>query len=66
MSKNTTEAVTRLALSPAEAAEALGLSRARLYQLLADGTIPSGVLGRRRLIRPEALTALLDRLEGGT
>lgn len=55
--------VNRLAYSPAEAAHALGISRARLYQLLDDGTIPSIHLGRRRLIRHEALVELLDRLE---
>ena len=55
--------VERLAYSPAEAAEVLGISRARLYLLLEDGTIPSVKLGRRRLIRREALVGLLDRLE---
>lgn len=53
----------RLAYSPAEAARALGISRARLYQLIDDGTIPSIKLGRRRLIRAEALRDLLERLE---
>lgn len=55
--------VERLAYSPAEAAQALGISRARLYQLLDDGTIPSVKLGRRRLIRRQALADLLDDLE---
>jgi len=58
-----THAPDRLAYSPAEAAQALGISRARLYQLLDDGTIPSVKLGRRRLIRRDALVELLDRLE---
>lgn len=58
-----THAPDRLAYSPAEAAQALGISRARLYQLIEDGSIPSLKLGRRRLIRAEALVALLDRLE---
>lgn len=53
----------RLAYSPAEAAAELGISRAKLYQLLDDGTIPSLKLGRRRLIRHEALVALLAELE---
>ncbi len=52
-----------LAYSPAEAAELLGISRAKLYQLLDDGTVPSLKLGRRRLIRAEALSATLERLE---
>lgn len=53
----------RLAYGPREAAEMLGISRARLYELLEDGTVQSVKLGRRRLIRHEALVALLDRLE---
>jgi excisionase family DNA binding protein len=57
------ERVDRLAYSPAEAAQALGISRARLYQLLDDGTLPSVKLGRRRLIRLAAIEALLDGLE---
>lgn len=57
------ERVEPLAYSPAEAANALGVSRARLYQLLDDGTIPSVKLGRRRLIRRQALVDLLERLE---
>lgn len=56
-------AVERLAYSPNEAAAVLGISRARLYQLLDDGTIPSVKLGRRRLIRRDALVSLLEQLE---
>jgi len=59
------DVVDRLAYSPLEAAQMLGLSRARLYQLLDDGSLPSLKLGRRRLIRREALVELLDRLEEG-
>jgi excisionase family DNA binding protein len=55
--------VTRLAYSPAEAAQALGISRAKLYLLLDDGTIPSVKLGRRRLIRVADLEAVLG--DGG-
>lgn len=53
----------RLAYSPAEAAQLLGLSRARLYELLTDGSIPSLKIGRSRRIRREALVAYLDQLE---
>ena len=49
--------VDRLTYSPAEAASVIGISRARLYQLMDDGTIPSLKLGRRRLIRREARLA---------
>jgi excisionase family DNA binding protein len=55
----------RLAYSPAEAAEKIGISRAKLYELLEKGTLPSLKLDRRRLIRHEALVGLLDGLEGG-
>ena len=57
--------IDRLAYSPAEAAEVLGISRPGIYNYLRDGTLPSLKLGRRRLIRHEALVALLDRLEEG-
>lgn len=53
----------RLALTVAEAAAAVGLSRAGFYRLVADGTVPSITIGRSRRIRREALTAFLDRLE---
>jgi excisionase family DNA binding protein len=52
-----------LAYSVADAAKALSISRARLYQLMDDGTIASVALGRRRLVRREAIVDLLDRLE---
>lgn len=58
-------AIDRLTYSPAEAAAVIGISRARLYQLMDDGTIPSLKLGRRRLIRKEALSTLLESLETG-
>ncbi len=51
--------VPRLAYSPAEAAEALGVSRATINIHIADGTIPSVKLGGRRLIRRADLEALL-------
>jgi excisionase family DNA binding protein len=52
-----------LAYGPADAAKVLGVSRARVYELMNDGTIPSLKLGARRLIRHEAIVELLDRLE---
>jgi excisionase family DNA binding protein len=55
--------VTPLAYGPAEAAQLTGLSRARMYQLMKDGTVPSVKLGRRRLIRRQRLEELLVSLE---
>jgi excisionase family DNA binding protein len=52
-----------LAYGPADAAKVLGVSRARVYELMNDGTIPSLKLGARRLIRHEAIVDLLDSLE---
>lgn len=65
MSVEAIPAITPLAYSPAEAALLLGLSRARIYQLIDDETLPSVKLGRRRLIRHQALVDLLDRFENG-
>lgn len=52
--------VERLAFSPTEVAEALGVSRAWVYRRIDDGTIPSTKVGGRRLIT----RATLDRLLG--
>ena len=45
-----------------EATEALGISRSRLYELLAAGQIESVHVGRTRLIPAEALEEYVDRL----
>ncbi len=50
-----------LALGPAQAARALGISRGQLYLLLAAGKIPSFKLGRRRLIRRCDILNLMER-----
>ena len=42
--------IERLLLRPEEGAEALGLSRARLYELMADGELKSIKVGRCRRI----------------
>jgi len=52
----------RLALSPSETAEVLGVSRPSVYLLLADGRLPSVYCGARRLI---AVAAVRAYLEGG-
>jgi excisionase family DNA binding protein len=52
----------RLLLRPAEAAEILGVSRSKLYELIAQGKIPSVRLDEGRLIRVPvaALKALVE------
>jgi excisionase family DNA binding protein len=49
-----------LLLRPEEAAKVLSLSRARLYQLIAEGVIPSIKLGGSRRI---SVSALQDWIE---
>jgi excisionase family DNA binding protein len=53
----------RLALRPEEAAAAIGISRAKVYQLMKDGEIPFYKLGGNRRISPDALRAYIARLE---
>ena len=45
----------RLLLRPAEAAELLGVSRSRVYELIAQGTIPSIKLGASVRVPLDAL-----------
>ena len=58
MSK-TTEKPQRRALSIQEAAEALNLSRATIYRLIEQKKLATLKIGARRLVRPEAIDALL-------
>jgi excisionase family DNA binding protein len=48
-----------LALSVEQAAHAVGLGRTKVYELLASGELPSVKVGKRRLVRVEALQRLL-------
>jgi excisionase family DNA binding protein len=59
------DAVERLAYRPREAAAALGLSRARVYELMAEGRIDYRQIGSVRLIPRTALDALLSDSDGG-
>ncbi len=54
----------RLAFSPDEAADLLGVSRTLVFELLGNGRLPSVLLGRRRLIPATALTAILETGDG--
>lgn len=60
MSSMKSAATTPLAVSPAEAARLLGMSRSRLYDLLTSGEIASFKTGHARLIPYAALTAWVD------
>jgi excisionase family DNA binding protein len=48
-------------LRPAEAADAIGVSRSKAYELIAEGTIPSVKLGGCVRVPVAALQAWIDR-----
>lgn len=50
----------RLAYSPAELAEALGVTRAHIHNLIRRGELRSIKLGRSRLIPADVVQDLLD------
>ena len=56
--------IERITCSPAEAAEALGISRVKLYDLIADGSLSAAKLGRRTLISVPELKQLHSILLG--
>ena len=56
--------MTKLLLTPAEAAELLGLGRSTVYELLASGDLESVCIGRARRIPHDALLAYVGRLRG--
>lgn len=58
--KSRARAQTPLAVAPAEAARLAGVGRSTLYLALKSGALPSIKLGKRRLIRVDALEAWLD------
>lgn len=56
----------RMLFRPAEAAEAIGVSRARAYELIAAGIIPSIRIGSSVRVPVEALREwVASRVEGG-
>lgn len=57
-SKNRQE---KLAVTIEEGARLISISRRKMFDLLADGTIPSTLVGRRRRIRMEDLKTYLQR-----
>ena len=61
--ENSRDVMDRLLLRPAEAAEAIGVSRSRMYELLASGDVPSIRVGRTVRIAVAALQAwIAERL----
>lgn len=50
-------------LNPSQAAQLAGIGRTRVYELMASGDLPSIKLGKRRLIRRQAVLDWLARLE---
>lgn len=54
--------ITTLLLSPEEAAQLLGISRSRVYELLRDAELPSIKIGRLRRIPRQAVHAYVNDL----
>lgn len=52
----------KLMLRLPEASSVSGLSRTKLYELMASGELESVKVGRRRLVPAEALAAYVERL----
>jgi excisionase family DNA binding protein len=60
--------MNRLLLTPTEAAEALGISRSKLYELMRAGLVESVLIGTARRIPADApaayIAALREQLAG--
>jgi excisionase family DNA binding protein len=50
----------KLLYTPGDAAESLSIGRTKLFALMADGTLPSLLIGRSRRIRACDLEAFVD------
>jgi excisionase family DNA binding protein len=53
-------AMERIYISIREACSALGVSRSTIYRLMDGGHLQAVKIGRRRLIRREAIAALVE------
>ena len=62
MTKNPNPRTDALLVTPEEAAELLSIGRTKLYELIADGTLPSVRIGRCRRLPREALDELVRSL----
>lgn len=56
--------IAPLLLKPEEAADALGIARTRVYQLMRAGELRSVKIGKVRRIPVAALQAYVERLQG--
>ena len=54
--------VERLLLTPTEAAEALGIGRSKVYELLMGGAIESVLIGSARRVPADAVADYVRRL----
>ena len=54
--------MTKLLLTPTEAATALGIGRSKVYELMQTGQLQSVHIGACRRIPVDALTAFLEQL----
>lgn len=54
--------ITKLCLSPAAAAAAIGTTRSNLYKYICSGELKSFTLGRLRKIRVSDLEDFVDRM----
>ena len=52
----------RLLLTPTEAAEALGIGRSKLYELMQAGLVESVLIGTARRVPEDALLDYVQRL----
>ena len=60
-----TTALAPLAVSIADAAKSLGISRTFAYELVNAGTLPTITLGRRKLVPVHALRSLVGAPDEG-
>ena len=63
ISDHSRAAPVRRALSIPEFCKAYGLSRSTVYRMMAEGTLPSVKIGKRRLVPVDAAEALLQKME---
>jgi excisionase family DNA binding protein len=54
----------RLTCSVAEASQAIGLSRSKIYELMSGGEVQSVTIGRRRLVSVSSLIRLTGQQAG--